>query len=55
MRMTEAALADYNSKGVYMPEIHQAEIGIKARAIGAAFLPIYTNFSLDRDSLLING
>ena len=55
LRMTEAALADYNGKGVHMPEIRQAEIGITARAIGAAFLPIYANFSLDRDSLLING
>ena len=55
LRMTEAALADYNGKGVYMPEIRQAEIGINARAIGSAFLPIYANFSLDRDSLLING
>lgn len=55
LRMTEAALADYNGKGVHMPKIHQAEIGINARAIGSAFLPIYANFSLDRDSLLING
>ena len=55
LRMTEAALADYNGKGVHMPEIRQAEIGINARAIGSAFLPIYANFSLDRDSLLING
>jgi len=37
-----------------MPQLHQAEIGITARAIGSAFLPIYANFSLDRDSLLIN-
>ncbi|NBR02419.1 MAG: ROK family transcriptional regulator [Alphaproteobacteria bacterium] len=54
LRMTGAALASYNSKGLHMPQLHQAEIGITARAIGSAFLPIYANFSLDRDSLLIN-
>ena len=54
LRMTERSLADYNVKGVHMPRLHQAEIGITARAIGSAFLPIYANFSLDRDSLLIN-
>lgn len=54
LRMTEAALGDYNAKGVHMPNLYQAEIGITARAIGSAFLPIYANFSLDRDSLLIN-
>ena len=53
--MTKAELASYNTKGVHMPEIHQAEIGITARAMGSAFLPIYANFSLDRDSLLVNG
>ena len=55
LRMTRSALDRYNSKGVHLPELHQAEIGITARAIGSAFLPIYANFSLDRDSLLING
>ena len=54
LRMTRSALDRYNSKGVHLPELHQAEIGITARAIGSAFLPIYANFSLDRDSLLIN-
>jgi predicted NBD/HSP70 family sugar kinase len=54
LRMTRSALAGYNAKGLHMPRLHQAEIGITARAIGSAFLPIYANFSLDRDSLLIN-
>ena len=54
LRMTRAALDSYNIKGLHMPQLHQAEIGITARAIGSAFLPIYANFSLDRDSLLIN-
>ena len=54
LRMTRSALDRYNSKGVHLPELYQAEIGITARAIGSAFLPIYANFSLDRDSLLIN-
>ena len=54
LRMTRAALQDYNTKGLHLPRLHQAEIGITARAIGSAFLPIYANFSLDRDSLLIN-
>ena len=55
LRMTRSALDRYNPKGVHLPELHQAEIGIPARAFGGAFLPIYANFSLDRDSLLING
>jgi predicted NBD/HSP70 family sugar kinase len=54
LRMTDTALCDYNTKGLNLPQLHQAKIGITARAIGSAFLPIYTNFSLDRDSLLIN-
>ena len=54
LRMIGAALASYNTKGLHLPDLHQAEIGITARAIGSAFLPIYANFSLDRDSLLIN-
>jgi len=54
LRLTRAAMDKYNGKGLHLPELHQAEIGITARAIGAAFLPIYANFSLDRDSLLIN-
>ena len=54
LRMTEAALAGYHAKGLHMPRLQQAEIGITARAIGSAFLPIYANFSLDRDSQLIN-
>ena len=52
--LTTTALSRYNAKGVHLPDLHQAEIGITARAIGSAFLPIYANFSLDRDSLLIN-
>ena len=55
LQMTRAALGRYNAKGIHLPELHQAEIGITARAIGSAFLPIYANFLLDRDSLLING
>ena len=55
LELTRAALAGYNAKGVHLPELHQAEIGITARAIGSAFLPIYANFSLDRDSLLITS
>lgn len=51
--LTRSALDGYNAKGVHLPELHQADIGITARAIGSAFLPIYANFSLDRDSLLI--
>ena len=54
LRLTSDALTRYNGKGLHLPELHQAEIGITARAIGSAFLPIYANFSLDRDSLLIN-
>ena len=54
LRMTDTALCDYNTKGLHLPQLHQAKIGITARAIGSAFLPIYKNFSLDRDSLLIN-
>lgn len=53
--LTRAALDSYNAKGVHLPALHQAEIGITARAIGSAFLPIYANFPLDRDSLLITS
>ena len=55
LELTRAALASYNAKGVHLPDLQQAEIGITARAIGSAFLPIYANFSLDRDSLLITS
>ena len=53
--LTATALDGYNTKGVHLPELHQAEIGITARAMGGAFLPIYANFSLERDALLINA
>lgn len=53
--LTKDALSGYNTKGVHLPELHQAEIGITARAMGGAFLPIYANFSLERDTLLINS
>ena len=52
--LTATALDGYNTKGVHLPELRQAEIGITARAMGGAFLPIYANFSLERDALLIN-
>ena len=42
LRMTESALEDYNGKGVHLPEIRQAEIGITARAIGAANMLVNT-------------
>jgi predicted NBD/HSP70 family sugar kinase len=53
--LTRAALTGYNTKGIHVPDVLQAEIGITARAMGGAFLPIYTNYSLERDSLLIDG
>ena len=52
--LTATALDGYNTKGVHLPELRQAEIGITARAMGGAFLPIYANFSSERDALLIN-
>ena len=36
--LTTTALSRYNAKGVHLPDLHQAEIGITARAIGSAFL-----------------
>ena len=35
--LTTTALSRYNAKGVHLPDLHQAEIGITARAIGSAF------------------
>jgi predicted NBD/HSP70 family sugar kinase len=52
---THARLPLYNTKGLHLPQIYQAEIGIEARAIGGAFAPIYTHFSLERNRLLIEG
>ena len=51
--LTRESMEGYNSRGLHLPELRQAEIGITARAMGAAYLPIYTNFSLERDALLI--
>ena len=52
---THVRLPFYNTKGLHLPQIYQAEIGIEARALGGAFAPIYTHFSLERDTLLIEG
>ena len=51
----QVRLPFYNTKGLHLPQIYQAEIGIEARALGGAFAPIYTHFSLERDTLLIES
>ena len=53
--LTHERLPRYNTKGLHLPQIHQAAIGIDARALGGAFAPIYTHFSLERNALLIEG
>ena len=55
VEQTHQRLPLYNTKGLHLPQIYQAEIGIEARALGGAFAPIYTHFSLERDALLIEG
>ena len=55
VEQTHLRLPLYNTKGLHLPQIYQAEIGIEARALGGAFAPIYTHFSLERDTLLIEG
>ena len=55
VEQTQVRLPFYNTKGLHLPQIYQAEIGIEARALGGAFAPIYTHFSLERDTLLIEG
>ena len=55
VEQTHVCLPFYNTKGLHLPQIYQAEIGIEARALGGAFAPIYTHFSLERDTLLIES
>lgn len=44
---TEAALAREDSRGVTLPALREGTIGPKARAIGAAALPIFSQFFLN--------
>ena len=46
------ACQDANWEGLYMPEIISGNIGIEARALGGALLPIYSNFAPDSEAFL---
>ncbi len=52
LRATEAALSRYSWEGVARPLLLEGTIGSDARALGGALLPLYANFSPDRELFL---
>ena len=49
---TESALARYSWEGVSRPQLVAGSIGSDARALGGALLPLYANFTPDRELFL---
>ncbi len=49
---TEVALARYSWEGVSRPQLVAGSIGSDARALGGALLPLYANFTPDRELFL---
>jgi predicted NBD/HSP70 family sugar kinase len=49
---TEAALVRYSWEGVSRPQLVAGSIGSDARALGGALLPLYANFTPDRELFL---
>ncbi len=49
---TETALARYSWEGVARPQLVAGSIGSDARALGGALLPLYANFTPDRELFL---
>lgn len=49
---TEGALARYSWEGVSRPQLVPGSIGSDARALGGALLPLYANFTPDRELFL---
>jgi predicted NBD/HSP70 family sugar kinase len=49
---TEGALARYSWEGVSKPQLMAGSIGSDARALGGALLPLYANFTPDRELFL---
>lgn len=49
---TEGALARYSWEGVSKPQLVPGSIGSDARALGGALLPLYANFTPDRELFL---
>jgi len=49
---TSQALERYSWEGVVRPQLMAGTIGLDARAIGGALLPLYANFAPDRDLFL---
>jgi len=49
---TEVALARYSWEGVSRPQLIAGSIGSDARALGGALLPLYANFTPDRELFL---
>lgn len=48
---TKDYIQNYNLEGLMMPIIEQGTIGIDARALGGAILPLHANFALDNNVL----
>ena len=49
---TEHALNRYQQAGIQSPAVHQGEVGVHARALGGALLPLHTQFFPDKDIFL---
>jgi hypothetical protein len=49
---TEAALVRYSWEGISRPQLVAGSIGSDARALGGALLPLYANFTPDRELFL---
>ena len=52
IQKVESALRRYDLTGLETPQFEQGQIGYQARALGGAFLPVYTQFAPDRDVFL---
>ncbi len=50
--MVEQKVNQHCPQGVFLPQIHEGKIGQDARAIGGAILPLYVNFSPDKNVML---
>ena len=42
-------MRDYNSEGIALPSIFAGKIGLNARALGGALLPMRENFAADNE------
>lgn len=49
---TQASMADYPSAGLRVPAVVRGAVGLHARALGGALLPLHTQFFPDKDIFL---